>query len=124
MSEEKAQRAMIDAARYLIIFYLIAAISIRRLYIHSNSVNFRLILLYLSMFYINIYISYSYILWTLLHRLADELRVEQETAMAIERDRKLLEAQVKNIMIFFKTVFDIFTKNFIQWLYYFWLSIS
>ena len=30
----------------------------------------------------------------LLYRLADELRVEQENAMAIERDRKLLEAQV------------------------------
>jgi len=29
-------------------------------------------------------------------RLADELRVEQEAAMAIERDRKLLEAQVKD----------------------------
>merc|ERR1712062_951989 len=42
MSEEKAQRAMIDAAR-----------------------------------------------------LADELRMEQETAMALERDKKLLEAQVK-----------------------------
>ena len=41
MSEEKAQRAMIDAAR-----------------------------------------------------LADELRAEQETAMILERDRKLLEAQV------------------------------
>merc|ERR1740119_70302 len=43
MSEEKAQRAMIDAAR-----------------------------------------------------LADELRVEQETAMMLERDKKLLEAQVKD----------------------------
>merc|ERR1712228_649530 len=43
MSEEKAQRAMIDAAR-----------------------------------------------------LADELRMEQETAMALERDKKLLEAQVKD----------------------------
>merc|ERR1719430_799888 len=43
MSEEKAQRAMVDAAR-----------------------------------------------------LADELRAEQEMAMAIERDRKLLEAQVKD----------------------------
>ena len=43
MSEEKAQRAMVDAAR-----------------------------------------------------LADELRAEQEMAMAIERDRKLLEAQVLN----------------------------
>ena len=29
-----------------------------------------------------------------LHRLADELRAEQEMAMLIERDRKLLEAQV------------------------------
>merc|ERR1711915_285851 len=29
-------------------------------------------------------------------RLADELRVEQDTAMALERDRKLLEAQVKD----------------------------
>merc|ERR1719168_501291 len=29
-------------------------------------------------------------------RLADELRAEQEMAMAIERDRKLLEAQVKD----------------------------
>ena len=28
------------------------------------------------------------------HRLADELRAEQETAMLIERDRKLLECQV------------------------------
>ena len=28
------------------------------------------------------------------HRLADELRAEQETAMVIERDRKLLECQV------------------------------
>ena len=28
------------------------------------------------------------------HRLADELRAEQEMAMLIERDRKLLEAQV------------------------------
>merc|ERR1712098_828901 len=43
MSEEKAQRAMIDAAR-----------------------------------------------------LADELRAEQDTAMALERDKKLLEAQVKD----------------------------
>merc|ERR1719334_3029895 len=43
MSEEKAQRAMIDAAR-----------------------------------------------------LADELRTEQDTAMALERDKKLLEAQVKD----------------------------
>ena len=30
-------------------------------------------------------------------RLADELRVEQETAMVMERDRKLLEAQVKDV---------------------------
>merc|ERR1719145_567915 len=44
MSEEKAQRAMIDAAR-----------------------------------------------------LADELRAEQETAMMLERDRKLMEAQVKDM---------------------------
>merc|ERR1711872_1153171 len=29
-------------------------------------------------------------------RLADELRMEQETAMALERDKKLLEAQVKD----------------------------
>merc|ERR1712106_1252336 len=29
-------------------------------------------------------------------RLADELRVEQETAMMLERDKKLLEAQVKD----------------------------
>ena len=29
-----------------------------------------------------------------MHRLADELRAEQEMAMLIERDRKLLEAQV------------------------------
>merc|ERR1712076_119167 len=29
-------------------------------------------------------------------RLADELRAEQEMAMSIERDRKLLEAQVKD----------------------------
>merc|ERR1719410_2338615 len=29
-------------------------------------------------------------------RLADELRQEQETAMALERDKKLLEAQVKD----------------------------
>merc|ERR1712111_130582 len=43
MSEEKAQRAMVDAAR-----------------------------------------------------LADELRIEQDTAMALERDKKLLEAQVKD----------------------------
>merc|ERR1712209_372295 len=46
MSEEKAQRAMIDAAR-----------------------------------------------------LADELRAEQETAMMLERDRKLLEAQVKDAQV-------------------------
>merc|ERR1711897_76406 len=44
MSEEKAQRAMVDAAR-----------------------------------------------------LADELRAEQETAMMLERDRKLMEAQVKDM---------------------------
>merc|ERR1719283_178472 len=31
-------------------------------------------------------------------RLADELRVEQETAMMYEKDRKLLEAQVKDIV--------------------------
>jgi myosin heavy chain 6/7 len=31
-------------------------------------------------------------------RLADELRMEQETAMLYERDRKLLEAQVKDIV--------------------------
>merc|ERR1712106_902414 len=31
-------------------------------------------------------------------RLADELRIEQETAMMYERDRKLLEAQVKDIV--------------------------
>ena len=31
-------------------------------------------------------------------RLADELRMEQETAMLYERDRKLLEAQVKEIV--------------------------
>merc|ERR1712002_1418352 len=31
-------------------------------------------------------------------RLADELRAEQETAMLYERDRKLLEAQVKDIV--------------------------
>merc|ERR1712055_670205 len=31
-------------------------------------------------------------------RLADELRAEQETAMMYERDRKLLEAQVKDIV--------------------------
>merc|ERR1711971_774430 len=43
MSEEKAQRAMVDAAR-----------------------------------------------------LADELRTEQDTAMALERDKKLLESQVKD----------------------------
>merc|ERR1719432_599113 len=43
MSEEKAQRAMVDAAR-----------------------------------------------------LADELRTEQDTAMALERDKKLLECQVKD----------------------------
>merc|ERR1719261_713979 len=30
-------------------------------------------------------------------RLADELRMEQETAMALERDKKLLEAQVKDM---------------------------
>ena len=29
-------------------------------------------------------------------RLADELRGEQETAMALERDKKLLEAQAKD----------------------------
>merc|ERR1712211_127731 len=29
-------------------------------------------------------------------RLADELRMEQEAAMALERDKKLLEAQVKD----------------------------
>merc|ERR1712240_367270 len=29
-------------------------------------------------------------------RLADELRIEQDTAMALERDKKLLEAQVKD----------------------------
>ena len=34
-----------------------------------------------------------------LHRLADELRAEQEMAMLIERDRKLLEAQVSSISI-------------------------
>merc|ERR1711874_928462 len=45
MSEEKAQRAMVDAAR-----------------------------------------------------LADELRTEQDTAMALERDKKLLEAQVQNAL--------------------------
>ena len=31
-------------------------------------------------------------------RLADELRSEQEAAMACEKDRKLLEAQVKDIV--------------------------
>merc|ERR1712123_443822 len=31
-------------------------------------------------------------------RLADELRIEQDTAMPYERDRKLLEAQVKDIV--------------------------
>merc|ERR1719348_2515600 len=30
-------------------------------------------------------------------RLADELRAEQETAMMLERDRKLMEAQVKDM---------------------------
>ena len=31
-------------------------------------------------------------------RLAEELRTEQEVAMATERDRKLLEAQVKDLV--------------------------
>ena len=31
-------------------------------------------------------------------RLADELRVEQDTAMLYERDRKLLKAQVKQML--------------------------
>ena len=31
-------------------------------------------------------------------RLADELRSEQDVAMAYERDRKLLEAQVKDLV--------------------------
>ena len=31
-------------------------------------------------------------------RLADELRSEQDLAMAYERDRKLLEAQVKDLV--------------------------
>merc|ERR1719145_45422 len=32
-------------------------------------------------------------------RLADELRAEQEVSMAFERDRKLLEAQVKDLLM-------------------------
>merc|ERR1712025_991086 len=32
-------------------------------------------------------------------RLAEELRAEQETAMMLERDRKLLEAQVKDAQV-------------------------
>ena len=32
-------------------------------------------------------------------RLADELRTEQETAVVYERDRKLLEAQLKDLIV-------------------------
>jgi hypothetical protein len=36
---------------------------------------------------------------SLISRLADELRYEQDIAQAIERDRKLLECQAKDIQV-------------------------
>ena len=60
LSEEKAQRAMIDAAR------LAGKLSPTKTDMKLN------------------------------YFIPDELRMEQETAMALERDKKLLEAQVKD----------------------------
>ena len=62
LSEEKAQRAMIDAAR------LAGKLSPTKGFLDMK---------------LNYFIP-------------DELRMEQETAMALERDKKLLEAQVKD----------------------------
>ena len=64
MSEEKAQRAMIDAARYS------CHRPIRLNGVCADQSN---------------------------PRLADELRAEQDCAQGLERERKLLEAQVKDI---------------------------
>ena len=41
-------------------------------------------------------------------RLADELRIEQDTAMALERDKKLLECQASILFEYSLSVSDIF----------------